>query len=111
MRECVERLESIPPEYSGHRDGFSSTQCAYLDALQDGDECIHIRRSLDQSYYWSLPQTKDRDEDQVVTRYYNKFPTPGMNPPDLAPLLMVDQLWLWVMDEGRPHSKSIAHVS
>lgn len=54
---------------------------------------LHIRRTLDQSYFWTLEDTTSRDRDQVVYRgtkggkYWN------------ARIVMVDQLWLWVLDD------------
>jgi len=54
---------------------------------------LHIRRTLDQSYFWTLEDTTSRDRDQVVYRgtkggkYWN------------ARVVMVDQLWLWILDE------------
>ena len=54
---------------------------------------LHIRRTLDQSYFWTLADTTARDRDQVVYRgtkggkHWN------------ARVVMVDQLWLWILDE------------
>lgn len=50
---------------------------------------VHIRRTLDQSYYWTLKDTSTRDRDQVVYRA-----TKDQNPR----IIMVDQLWLWILD-------------
>ena len=58
---------------------------------------LHIRRTLDQSYFWTLEDTTSRDRDQVVYRgtkggkYWN------------ARVVMVDQLWLWILDERKFH--------
>ncbi|KAG4432903.1 hypothetical protein IFR05_011621 [Cadophora sp. M221] len=54
---------------------------------------MHFRRTLDQYYYYTLPTTEARDKDQVVTRYFEKT-WPG----DDKLVLMVDQLWLWILD-------------
>lgn len=40
--------------------------CAYLY----NSPPVHPRRTLDQFYYHMLEDTKDRDQDQVITRYY-----------------------------------------
>jgi hypothetical protein len=53
---------------------------------------VHIRRTLDQSYYWTLKDTKHRDCDQVVYRDTEK------KDPASPKIVMVDQLWLWVLD-------------
>lgn len=58
---------------------------------------IHPRRTLDQSYYWRLPNTDIRDKDQVVYRETkcgrSIFKTPRV--------LMVDQLWLYILDDRK----------
>lgn len=53
---------------------------------------LHIRRTLDQSYFLHLKDTTQRDRDQVV---YRATKTQG----NLARVVMVDQLWLWILDE------------
>lgn len=53
---------------------------------------LHIRRTLDQSYFLNLKDTSQRDKDQVVYRA-----TKGRG--NLARVVMVDQLWLWILDE------------
>jgi hypothetical protein len=53
---------------------------------------LHMRRTLDQYYYYMLEDTRERDEDQVVTRWAEKqLKTSHYN------ILMVDQLWIWVI--------------
>lgn len=59
-----------------------------------GERPVHIRRTLDQSYYWTLRDTQTRDRDQVVYRATNK---PHQNPRQPR-IVMVDQLWLWILD-------------
>lgn len=57
---------------------------------------LHFRRTLDQYYYYNLLTTEARDLDQVVSRYFEKtWPEADDNL-----VLMVDQLWLWILDEG-----------
>lgn len=57
---------------------------------------LHFRRTLDQYYYYTLPTTESRDTDQVVSRYFEKsWPEANENL-----VLMVDQLWLWILDNG-----------
>ena len=70
---------------------------------------VHGSRTLDQYYYWSLTEkeTKRRDDDQVVTRY---FKNGGYG---TSKLLRIDMLWLWIIDESisykAPRSKSTSH--
>jgi hypothetical protein len=56
---------------------------------------LHPRRTLDQFYYGPL-DTKRRDSDQVVYRYMKNV----LEHED-PQLLMVDQLWIWILDGGR----------
>lgn len=141
--------------------------CAYLY----NQPPVHPRRTLDQFYYHMLEDTKERDQDQVITRYYHnvwkrnlkapvdedefnfamppadepEFPfrldnvvddgpafehgdtlvkdhdTEGLPPAKIAEsglsrldsntssteakeprfVMMVDQLWLWILDESK----------
>ncbi|KAK3676486.1 hypothetical protein LTR78_003762 [Recurvomyces mirabilis] len=53
---------------------------------------LHMRRTLDQSFYRTI-DTEYRDNTQVVYRYAKRY---GI-PPDQLKVLMVDQLWMWVV--------------
>lgn len=59
---------------------------------------LHFRRTLDQYYYYTLPTTEARDVDQVVSRYFEKTWPEEEENENLV--LMVDQLWLWILDKG-----------
>ncbi|KAI0384250.1 hypothetical protein F5Y04DRAFT_278254 [Hypomontagnella monticulosa] len=52
---------------------------------------LHVRRTLDQYYYYTLKNTNFRDNDQTVSRYLQAEAT---EPKVVA---VVDQLWLWVL--------------
>lgn len=60
---------------------------------------MHIRRTLDQYYYHTMKDTSLRDEDQVVYRYAKKM-WPDEKETNLN-ILMVDQLWMWILDGGK----------
>ena len=86
---------------------------------------LHPRRTLDQSYYWTLNKTDHRDRDQVVYRgtksgsFHEYDPKTGIwpthkeqeIPPEkgcdecranirkISRIIMVDQLWMWILDE------------
>ncbi|KAI1207865.1 uncharacterized protein F4807DRAFT_168597 [Annulohypoxylon truncatum] len=88
------------------------------------DPPLHPRRTLDQAYHWTLNSTWHRDRDQVVYRHtttkpedfhkYNhnkrvwedheEFGIKGqceeckMNIKKLSRVVMVDQLWMWILD-------------
>lgn len=57
---------------------------------------LHCRRTLDQYSYYMLETTERRDKDQVVYRWAKKLGKPKKE----VPILMVDQLWLWVLPDG-----------
>ncbi|PMD59492.1 uncharacterized protein K444DRAFT_613449 [Hyaloscypha bicolor E] len=77
---------------------------------------LHPRRTLDQSYYWTLRSTQKKARDQVVYRgtapkkqFMHKMhcKTFTKEPPcrqcldDIrkrSRVIMVDQLWLWILD-------------
>ena len=63
---------------------------AHVDAEESS---LHIRRTLDQFFYRTI-DTTFRDEDQVVFRYQK-----NQKPEDKCKLLMVDQLWMWVVSK------------
>ena len=65
------------------------------------DPPLHIRRTLDQFYFHTLEDTRVRDSDQVVHRGTRALR-------DGTPkIIMVDQLWLWILDDSRSTCCSI----
>lgn len=65
---------------------------------------LHVRRTLDQSYYYTLPDgdIRKRDLDQVLFRHTNRF----MDMKEKSRVLMVDQLWMWIIEEPNRTSES-----
>jgi hypothetical protein len=60
---------------------------------------LHMRRTLEQYYYWTAEDTSRRDKDQVVcraTRHYSD----ESDPDSASRIVMVDQLWLWILDDS-----------
>ncbi|KAK1757113.1 hypothetical protein QBC47DRAFT_378429 [Echria macrotheca] len=57
---------------------------------------LHVRRTLEQYSCWTSEDTLQRDRQQVVYRG-----TRMRNDPEAIPrVVMVDQLWLWILDEN-----------
>lgn len=54
----------------------------------------NVHRTLDQYYYHMLESTRDRDADQVVSRW-----ALNVKKMQIHNILMVDQLWLWTTRE------------
>jgi hypothetical protein len=89
------------------------------------DPPLHPRRTLDQAFHWTLSSTKKRDRDQVVYRGttakpsdFHSFdhdekqwpehkeqgimgtcPDCTTNIRKLSRVIMVDQLWMWILDK------------
>lgn len=62
---------------------------------------LHCRRTLDQYCYHMLsPEDMDwRNETQVMFRFANR--SRRVAEKGEAPILMVDQLWLYIMSDGK----------
>jgi len=73
-----------------------SDDATLIRAYLPHDKPLHIRRTLDQFYYYMLEDTTIRDNDQVVDRWARQ--KLGKNNPRI---LMVDQLWLWIINDGK----------
>jgi hypothetical protein len=62
---------------------------------------VHSRRTLDRFGYSMLSSTETRDRDQVSYRWAAN----GMGGQRLKrsarPIIMVDQLWLWMLEDGK----------
>lgn len=92
----------VPPDPPRKRNTLSEDR---VDAdkklihahINQSNSSVHVRRTLDQSFYRTI-DTKTRDRDQVVLRYQRKYCDLNARPhPDGLKLLMVDQLWMWVV--------------
>ena len=86
---------SIPSDLQTEKMDFAES--ALIRAYVNHDPPLHIRRTLDQSYYYMLESTKVRDKDQVSTRWARNPLFNRKNRPHN--ILMVDQCWLWVVRE------------
>jgi hypothetical protein len=64
------------------------------------DPPLHVRRTLDQYYFSTLEETSARDRDQVVYRETRA----GRGIQSRARVVMVDQLWLWILDDSMQES-------
>lgn len=79
------------------RDGLTSKQ---TEDDKISEPLLHIRRTLDQSHFLNLNDTSHRDQDQVVYRATRlAWHVPG----NLTRVIMVDQLWIWILDDCQYH--------
>lgn len=57
---------------------------------------LHPRRTLEQYHSWTAEDTSHRDRQQVVCQE-----TKMRKDPEAVPrVVMVDQLWMWILDES-----------
>lgn len=74
----------------------------------DNKNYLHGSLTLDEYYYAALGNIDERDDDQVVGRYFAKQlelkqepePKDENKSPPARPILLVNQLWLWIIDDG-----------
>lgn len=64
----------------------------------------HESMTLDQFYHVSLSNTTRKDSDQVLGRYYGDSNTNPTN------ILIVDQLWLWILDDSMCIERPISNL-
>ncbi|KAK2804519.1 hypothetical protein FQN50_006594 [Emmonsiellopsis sp. PD_5] len=86
-------IEANKPETTKARIPFDEHLVkGYLSVTNPTASPLQLRRTLDQYFYAHLSSTAERDSGQVVYRYTEKhFSEPK--------IIMVDQLWLWVLNE------------
>ncbi|KAK4103317.1 hypothetical protein N658DRAFT_308880 [Parathielavia hyrcaniae] len=98
--ESFERVEVL------HQHRLSRT---VPDKAEDGDGdgihpvTLHQRRTLDQFYYSGLQDTRTRDAGQTVSKWTGKSHIGKNGRTKAEPtslVVMVDQLWLWILDDG-----------
>lgn len=72
---------------------------------------LHMRRTLEQFYYWTAEDTARRDREQIVCRTTRHQNGEDPDPEATSRLVMVDQLWLWILDDSKTHSltHSVSH--
>ncbi|KAH0559254.1 hypothetical protein GP486_004233 [Trichoglossum hirsutum] len=77
--------------------GARTLEHRLLEAYWTADRPIHARRSLDGFYYPNIKDLEARDKDQVLYKH-TRDPNSGYK---TAKMLMVDQLWMWVIGDPR----------
>ncbi|KAK3349281.1 hypothetical protein B0T25DRAFT_238246 [Lasiosphaeria hispida] len=107
-------LDSSQMDESPNRDGNTALNAPVIDtsvieAYLGHERPIHCRRTLDQYRYYMLETTASRDLDQVVYKWAGKQQKSESGGSGLGdkvtkaknrPIIMVDQLWLWILPDG-----------
>src|SRR6266566_4590502 len=57
-----------------------------------------MRRTLEQFYYWTVVDTTAQDQNQVVCHGTRSSDDPEAT----GRVVMVDQLWMWILDRTKP---------
>lgn len=94
------RLPAERPEIPDEPEFINSKLIAkYLEhgAHHEHGGNLHVRRSLDQFYYDTQIQTDERDKDQIVFKYTRDNEKALKKKPVV---MMVDQLWIWILEEA-----------
>lgn len=103
QRKYLSRAIIHASENKNHK-GDTETERLIKAYMREGSS-LHCRRTLDQFLYYMLPSTEARDINQVLYRSA-KRDQPDKKVTD-RPVLMVDQLWLWLSSDGsdrfQPH--------
>ncbi|KAH8802516.1 hypothetical protein F5884DRAFT_473742 [Xylogone sp. PMI_703] len=99
-RRPVKRQDSPRKKIEGHLARFLNSNLP-----------VHPRRTLDQFYYSSLPNTEGRDKDQTISKWTgtNVEEEGRSEAVEDSLLIMVDQLWCWVLDDKTVLSFFPAH--
>ncbi|KAF2624672.1 hypothetical protein BU25DRAFT_493335 [Macroventuria anomochaeta] len=99
--DCVRSGEPLGPlqDSASQREVIEHRTSQFL--LGMNGKSLHPRRTLDQFYYSSLDDTSSRDRDQTISKWTG--PDVGADGRtaaiDQSLIIMVDQLWCWVVDE------------
>lgn len=76
----------------------------HLEIHYQDNSFLHPRRTLDQFYYPALTDTSTRDADQTISKWSGTGGNQATEGKSRATgdslLIMVDQLWCWVVDES-----------
>jgi len=105
---------NTPPEVEDLATG-SCTDLAYEDKrfyvhlmakqLLHKTKPLHLRRTLDQWYYSTTCDTSQvRDSDQIVSKFGPEKKKKGSRA-----VLVVDQLWLWLLGDGKCLPQTLAN--
>ncbi|KLP16776.1 uncharacterized protein LW94_2719 [Fusarium fujikuroi] len=94
-------LGSTRTTESATRSRRQTGERTLAQSLSDDEKSLHPRRTLDQFYYPSLRDTASRDRDQTISKWTSDSSHGEDSRHDVtndSRMIMVDQLWCWVLD-------------
>jgi hypothetical protein len=104
--ERSERKPWIPSSVLGKYLWFAAKLFEIIDEAADerlisehlySTSPLHMRRTLDQFYYWNVIDTTAQDHNQVVCHGTGS----SSDPEATGRVVMVDQLWMWILDQSK----------
>lgn len=98
MSKVIKDVEATRDSTYVHDPSQSKDVSLIAGYLNDAN--LHIRQTLDQFKHHSI-NTEKRDIDQVVYRYCKHQPFPYEDPENRLKVFMVDQLWIWILDNSK----------
>src|SRR6266536_3870270 len=107
----TQKKQNMPPRKKMRPTVPKPDQSWYDESLIEAYyESLHPRRTLDQFYYYMLEDTEMRDKTQVIYHWAERqrqlHGHSGQGMQKVGPnmhVMMVDQLWLWIIDESENH--------
>lgn len=94
--DCFDKLTALPlPQHVADRNDLPMGAKLLLSCFWEKLP-VHDRRTLDQAFYYTMDIKKiwKRNQEQVLWRYMSDENVPESE----RRILMVDQLWVWVID-------------
>jgi hypothetical protein len=104
LRETYHPRPPVEPQSDSARKRMEGDLIRFWNKeLEDKKPRLHPRRTLDQFYYSSLSDTAGRDRDQTISKWTgdNVGEEGRSEAVNSSLLIMVDQLWCWVLDESK----------
>ena len=104
--ERIEREQWMPSSALGKYLWFAAKLFEIIDEAADerlisehlhSTSPLHMRRTLDQFYYWTVIDTTAQDQNQVVCHGTRS----SSDPEATGRVVMVDQLWMWILDQSK----------
>ncbi|KAF8539218.1 hypothetical protein BDD12DRAFT_737970, partial [Trichophaea hybrida] len=86
-------------------DDMSKADTNLIKGYLSHEPPLHVRRTLDQFYYFSMKSTEERDRDQTISGESDELLRQNTDTHDMEgiidpTIIMVDQLWLWIIYHG-----------
>jgi Mg2+ and Co2+ transporter CorA len=92
--DCLSDSKYVPEIYRKRSEALLHKHLLRADPMEPPP--LHDRRTLEQSYFYNLRNVAHRDSDQIIGQ--NTLRREEEDPDQSRKMMMVDQLWMWVVD-------------